>query len=156
MTELTLLGSPTSFPPLPQRWDGDRYEWADWQDHVPSSLDIHRAIDGQAYRCAGCGTSTHPYFATGRRHPSLGEMFAVDRIKRTRSGSEYITTEYEPAHTIVNLHATRCGWCGHTEVYDETSDELWTLDDTDYGPTGSTRPTETPHPDALAAEEHTQ
>lgn len=35
------------------------------------------------------------------------------------------------------FYATRCGWCGYTDVYEYATDELWELDATDYGPEGS-------------------
>ncbi len=153
--DLQLLGSPNTFPPLPQRWDGDHYLWDPWQQGVPSSLDIHMAADNDPNRCDACGTEALPHWAFGTRQPSAGEVVEVHRLRRTRrTRREYLITDYERARPTRTLYATRCAWCGHTEVYDLTSDEHWILDDTDYGPEGSRRPTDTPHPAALAAEEN--
>ncbi|WP_198008404.1 hypothetical protein [Leucobacter salsicius] len=155
MTQLHLLGSPSSFPPLPTRWDGDVVSWDNWQEHIRTSADFH----GDQPTCEGCGTDQRPHWATGSRHPSQGEVIETTTRHPYKApwGTTYQTphTRYTPATATIQFHATRCGWCGHTEVFDNDSQELWTLDDTDYNTTGSQRPTTTKHPAALAAEEDT-
>jgi len=150
---LHLLGSPMSFPALPARWDGDEVRWDAWEELPLSSLEFH----GHPYRCTDCGTTARPYTSIGRRQPGKGEVFEVIRHHRTitaRWGSTYTIPVYDHAAAwpVLQWWASRCGWCGHTEVYDTESREHWILDDTDYGPNGSRRPDDTPHPAALAAE----
>ena len=47
-------------------------------------------------------------------------------------------TQVEVGATL--LIATRCPSCRLDTVWDARNDETWTLDDTDYGPEGSTAP----------------
>lgn len=150
---LQLLGSPSSFPPLPGKWDGDLVEWSAWAAKPATSLEFH----GFEARCEGCGTTARQYIATGRRQPGVGEVVErwVPRTFTAKWGTTYTRDflTHAPASPLVQFHATRCGWCGHTTVYDQDSVELWTLDETDYGPDGSRRPAGTKHPAASAAEE---
>ncbi|UOQ58572.1 hypothetical protein MUN78_07040 [Leucobacter allii] len=153
---LRLLGAPTAFPTLPSRWDGDVVRWDDWQELPLSSVEFH----GKSYQCAACGTAARPYTSLGRRQPGTGEVFEVIRRHKTirsRWGKSYRIPVYDHATAwpVIQWIATRCGWCGLTEVVDLDSDETWILDDTDYGPDGSRRPEDTPHPAALALEDLT-
>lgn len=150
--ELRLLGDPATYPPLPTRWDGDAVRWDHWVEMPVTSIEFH----DRPYQCEDCGTTARPYTSLGRRQPGKGEVFETIRRHRTiraRWGRTYRIPirDHVPAWPIINWYATRCGWCGRTEVYDLHSREHWILDDADYGPTGSNRPTDTPHPDALAA-----
>lgn len=43
---------------------------------------------------------------------------------------------------VYDIHAFRCPGCGEVTVWDVASDEWWTLDESDYGPGGSTAPPE--------------
>lgn len=151
-----LRTSPSLFPALPQRWDGDVVKWDDWQEGVPTSADFHFG----PRTCDGCHSTIRPYWTFGRRQPGRGEVFETWKFQTitARWGTTYQVHRpiHVPAWPVIQFHATRCAWCGHTEVYDFDSTETWTLDDTDYGPDGSTRPTGTPHPAALDAAQETR
>lgn len=105
---LRQLGVPTNYPPLPAAWDGKPIKWDPWQRPLRTSIDF---ID--VWECAQCDLPTGAWVARGYDTNPLGTP------------------------TFINYSATRCGWCGHTEVYQHDTKELWVLDETDYGPDGS-------------------
>lgn len=105
--------------PLPVSWDGAPVKWSRWRN----SNRITICPPPKDSRCS-CGSATAPFVATGLRAPATGR----ERFARR--------------HAIRDLHAFRCPGCGEVTVWDSTSDEWWTLDNTDYGPNGSTPPPE--------------
>ena len=67
------------------------------------------------------------------------------RVKRTRSGREYVAgtvTVARRARPGVRMFASRCPDCGLDTVVDYTSEpeQVWTLDESDYGDAGSVHP----------------
>lgn len=104
--------------PLPAAWDGAPVKWGRWE----TSERIH-VCPPPKNRCE-CGSTRPPFFAVGLRAPA------------SESG------RFERRHALRDLHAFRCPDCGEVTVWDMTSDEWWTLDESDYGPQGSTPPPE--------------
>ena len=123
---------------LPPKWDGRRVDWSEW-DTDP----IFVCPPPTAPRCEGCGSAARQATSRGTVYPLDGEMFETHepRVKRTRSGREYVAgtvTVARWARPGVRLFAFRCLGCGLDEVFDLETRECWTLDETDYGDEGST------------------
>ena len=127
---------------LPPKWDGRRVDWSEW-DTDP----IFVCPPPTAPRCEGCGSAARQVTSRGTVYPLDGEMFETHEplVKRTRSGREYeagTTTVARRARPGVRLFASRCPDCGLDTVVDRTSghQQVWTLDESDYGDAGSVRP----------------
>lgn len=104
--------------PLPVAWDGREVKWSRWDSTE------HIVICPPPKSRCECGSQRAPFFAVGLR--------AVD------SGPG----RFQRRHALRDLHAVRCPDCGQVDVWDMDSDEWWTLDESDYGPNGSTPPPE--------------
>ena len=109
--------------PLPVAWDGRKVDWEPWER---STVQICPA---PASRCT-CGAVAPPFTARGLRHPDEGDLARAAAIPRIGRHTPLLAPRYD-------LFATRCPGCGETDVWDMISDKHWTLDDSDYGPTGS-------------------
>lgn len=105
--------------PLPVAWDGREVRWSRWS----SSDRIHICGTLNPQRC-DCGSERRPFTAVGLRAAEAG----VGRFARR--------------HALRDIHAFRCPDCGQVDVWDMDTDEWWTLDESDYGPAGSTPPPE--------------
>ena len=106
--------------PLPVAWDGREVKWSRWD----TALDVHICGPaGYEPRC-DCGSKRQPFVASGLRAADEGP----GRFARR--------------HAAKDLRAFRCPDCGQVDVWDMDSDEWWTLDESDYGPNGSTPPPE--------------
>jgi hypothetical protein len=117
---MTTAGRPHDLPPL---WDGRHVTWSPWRDVDPGSLAIHAPSD--AFACTGCGWITETQMRSiGRLHPEPGATFTID-------GTEL------PAWPVAVLAVRRCTGCGLDQVTDLDTGDVWDLDDTDYGDTGS-------------------
>lgn len=98
---------------LPVKWDGQPVDWHGW--HPPIEVrDLFLCSNNGLLRdpqpCSGCGHPFQPWWAQGL----------------TADGRTSITIE-------------RCGFC-NTAIALETGPDgtsEWTLDDSDYGPEGS-------------------
>lgn len=101
---------------LPDLWDWEPVQWDAWRD-TRTTLILH--VPAEHMACDKCGTVDENLVVFGKRprRPDLGQEFAVR-----------------------DLHAFRCRHCGHDTVTDQRTGEHWDLDETDYGPAGSTRP----------------
>lgn len=99
--------------PLPVAWDGWPVRWTRWA--APMLMFVCRQL-GKDPRCE-CGSTAPPFTASGVQARPRGDF-----------GVRY------------GLRAMRCPDCGSVTVWDLTSDEWWTLDESDYGPEGSMRP----------------
>jgi hypothetical protein len=121
---------------LPPIWDGWQVKWDAFED-PPAIFCPPRNPE----RCA-CGSVTPRQIARGWRQPMPGEMFESTRRKMGRSGRWVYLPTTVPAWPVIDLHAFRCVDCGETDVWDQLTDEWWTLGPEDYGPQGSVRPTE--------------
>lgn len=124
---------------LPPKWDGRRVDWSEW-DTDP----IFVCPPPTDPRCEGCGSAARQATSRGTVYPLDGDMFETHepRVKRTRSGREYVsgtTTVARRARPVVLLVVSRCPGCGLDTVVDRTSGHLqvWTLDESDYGDAGS-------------------
>lgn len=104
--------------PLPAAWDGREVKWSRWD-----STDRIIICPPPKSRC-DCGSTRAPFIAVGLRAADAGP----GRFARR--------------HALRDLHACRCPDCGQVDVWDMDSDEWWTLDESDYGPEGSTPPPE--------------
>ena len=127
---------------LPPRWDGRIVRWSEW-DTSPAFVCGPRG-PVRASRCEGCGSTASNATSRGTVYPLAGEMFEKHepRVKRTRSGREYVAgtvTVARWARPGVRLFASRCPDCGLDTVVDYTSEpeQVWTLDESDYGDEGS-------------------
>ena len=78
--------------------------------------------------------------ARGWRQPKAGETVQTVEQRRGRHGRAIDLVVTKPAWPVVDLYAFRCPECHEDQVWDMRTDEWWTLDDSDYGPTGSVRP----------------
>ncbi|CAN7240046.1 hypothetical protein LJR045_000962 [Microbacterium sp. LjRoot45] len=125
MTPLQLVSHP-----LPVAWDGRAVVWDRWEAPAPMFL----CPDVKREPCS-CGSTEQPFTARGRRDPSEERVAAAAQIPQIRRRAPLVWAVYD-------LHAFRCPSCGQVSVWDMASDEWWTLDDTDYGPTGSRPPPE--------------
>lgn len=105
--------------PLPVAWDGREVKWTRWG----STERIHICGSLKASRC-DCGSERRPFTSVGLRASDPGP----GRFARR--------------HALRDTYAFRCPECGQVDVWDMNSDEWWTLDESDYGPTGSVAPPE--------------
>lgn len=88
--------------------------------------------------CDVCGRVGRKLRSTGLRGPVPGATVEGERLRIHRNGRPVHATE--PAPALRTLHASRCVGCGHDQVLDTETNELWDLDDSDYGPDGSVAP----------------
>lgn len=121
---------------LPPIWDGWRVKWDAFEDSA-----VVICPPARPERCA-CGSVTARRIARGWRQPKPGETTESTRRKMGRFGRWVYLPTVLPAWPIIDLHAFRCWDCGATDVWDQRTDEWWTLGPEDYGPDGSSRPVE--------------
>jgi hypothetical protein len=107
---------------LPPRWDGHAITWRGWRQ-LETSMRFHLPLSELA--CRRCGLLEEQLVNRGRFDDVDGDL-------------------REP------LTAFRCPGCQHDQVL--AGDELWDLDETDYGPDGS-RPPASYQPPAMLLEE---
>jgi hypothetical protein len=112
--------------PLPTAWEGRRVEWGRWAAPVSAFICPPPRKPG---RC-GCGSSSSPYTARGLRHPDEDNRRRAESLPRIGRRRPLVWPLYD-------IHAFRCPDCGEVTVWDTATDEWWTLDESDYGPTGS-------------------
>lgn len=131
-SSLRLVGSRAD---LPARWDGRAVLWGEWR--IIEQLfvcDRTKRKPPEPDRCA-CGalTSTSHYavgLVADDADTTVAELATDDRFARYG----------RPRRGTRSLTAYRCPSCGADEVYDAATGEWWTLDESDYGPDGSTAP----------------
>lgn len=111
--------------PLPVAWDGRAVAWDRWEAPVP----VFVCPPPKPQPCE-CGSLAAPFTARGRRDPSAERVANADSLPRIGRRAPLVWSVYD-------LHAARCPSCGSVTVWDMESDERWTLDESDYGPTGS-------------------
>ncbi|QDG87138.1 hypothetical protein [Pseudarthrobacter sp. NIBRBAC000502770] len=119
---------------LPLLWDGVPVTWDAWSDYR-STLPLHVPADKMA--CHECGAVDESLIAWGIRPPAES-TFTTTTTKTTRSGHKYEAQVEVPAYPVHDIYAARCRHCGHDVVTDTRTNETWDLDETDYGPEGST------------------
>ncbi|RHA38703.1 hypothetical protein [Cellulomonas rhizosphaerae] len=132
MVHLSVVSAPRE---LPRAWDGRTVIWGPWHD-VRTSLVWH--LPPADFACPACGLIEESPCAVGTVRPLPGETTTVQHEKRLPSGRTYWRTETRAATPVLALFARRCTGCGHDQVHDRRTDEVWDLDDSDYGPEGST------------------
>lgn len=98
---------------LPPLWDDQPVQWQGWERPVWTTLALHLPLESLA--CRKCGN-----LAAASRNAGV--------VRPPGAG-----------HPTRRLFATRCD-CGHDQVYDLDTDELWDLEDSDYGDAGSVDP----------------
>lgn len=100
---------------LPPKWNGQHVIWDAWAAEEPPAR--HR-VPLDAPTCWKCGSTATPRSCSGvLEQPSRRFAVAWGRI-----------------------YVSRCADCGLDTVYDPAMDAIWTLDESDYGPTGSVEP----------------
>jgi len=126
---------------LPPFWDGHAVVWLPWE-YAPSGVFI--CPPPKAETCESCGKPT-----TERGFPcwSVAKGLRADSPILThadwvaedaaRARLPYLAKGKLPRHWWFTLHAFHCHHCQLDTVWDQTTDEWWTLDHTDYGPEGS-------------------
>ena len=135
---MTLRGLPP-VPDMPPKWDGVPVKWSEWSN-VRTTLALHAKPETLA--CRECGTVDESMVCFGTRPPPEGAPELVPVQRRTRSGKPYQSVEFNPARPVRDLWAYRCRHCGHDQVEDKRTGELWDLGPEDYTAEGST-PTDT-------------
>lgn len=105
--------------PLPVAWDGREVKWGRWESPL---VIVCSGMEREG--CDECGSKRQPFTAAGLRAADTGP----GRFARR--------------HALRDIHAFRCPDCGLVQVWDMDSNEWWTLDESDYGPKGSTPPPE--------------
>lgn len=111
--------------PLPAAWDGRAVAWTPWG----RALVVQICPPPKAERCS-CGSTDRPFTSRGLRDPDAEAAAVADALPRIGRRSPLV-------YPLYDLHAFRCPGCGEVEVWDQATDERWTLDESDYGPTGS-------------------
>lgn len=111
--------------PLPVAWDGRAVKWDAWEKPVFSTVRFHPKPE----RCT-CGSVNAPFTSRGLRDTDPDRVRALERLPR-------IGRRTKLAWPVYDLHAFRCPDCGEVTVWDMATDEVWTLDESDLGPTGS-------------------
>ncbi|AXH44440.1 hypothetical protein PP353_gp64 [Arthrobacter phage Kumotta] len=122
---------------LPPFWDGEPVTWDEWSD-VRTSLALH--IPAHEMACDKCGAIDENLIVWGIRPPEAPTIMTT-KTKTLPSGRKYETQVEVKAHPLRDIYASRCRHCGHDVVTDTRTDERWDLDETDYGPEGSTADT---------------
>lgn len=120
---------------LPPLWDGVPVTWRPFE---PTDATFICPAPKKAERCP-CGSSAHPLIAAGLR-PRDGVEVVRSTRRLKKSGRVVEWQEEVPAWPVYDLTAFRCPDCGEDVVWDQRTNEWWTLDESDYGPTGSDRP----------------
>lgn len=135
MTQLELI---PSTPDLPTIWDGRTVAWQGWTQTGPVFIcRPHRRPEP----CTSCKTTDQPAVNIGVVAPLPGETFTVPKtVTARRSGRVYDVDQQVPAWPVIELIAFRCPGCQLDTVWDQRTQAWWVLDETDYGPTGSTDP----------------
>lgn len=122
---------------LPPKWDGRPVDWSEWRP----ARELFICPPPPREPCRECKSTAPSLFNVGVVQPLPGETFEVDRVKRTKSGREYVSGKVaKPAWPLVRLHLFRCPDCLHDTVFDTVTDEWWDLDPSDYEPEGSRAP----------------
>lgn len=112
--------------PLPVAWDGRAVAWDRWESPL---VPMFIFPTPKRERCE-CGSDAAPFTARGRREPSAERVANAASLPRIGRPTPLVWSVYD-------LRAYRCPSCGIVSVWDMDSDELWTLDESDYGSTGS-------------------
>jgi hypothetical protein len=121
---------------LPNSWDGEPVEWTGWTAHR-STMIYHAPPD--VFCCRQCGTVDERLINFGKRPPETA-TYPSTRTRTTRSGRTYEQEIEVPSWPVVDLVASRCRHCRHDVVTDLRTDQVWDLEDEDYGPDGSNPP----------------
>lgn len=125
---------------LPPRWDGRIVEWSEWDTSSSYFVCGPRAA-AKREPCHQCRSDAQPLMCRGTVFPLAGEKATVDRLRRTKSGREYVAgTIQAPARPHLSLVVLRCPDCNLDMVLDRVRDQWWTLDASDYGDDGSAAP----------------
>lgn len=121
---------------LPPSWDGVPVTWRPFE---PSDAFFICPPPKKAERCP-CGSARPPLIAAGLRNRDGQTELVTRQRKLKKSGRIIDIREEAPAWPVYDLTAFRCPDCHEDVVWDQRTDEWWTLDETDYGTTGSDRP----------------
>lgn len=121
---------------LPPRWDGRIVVWQGWQAQPPAFI----CPPPRPSCCIACGSTAQRVINSGlvARSPRITHTdLADDEENRRRLGS---LAHKRPLIATYRLRVFRCPDCRHDEVHDGDTDQLWELDDSDYGDDGSVDP----------------
>jgi hypothetical protein len=107
---------PHDLPPL---WDGQVVQWSPWTDEggIDGRTTLVFHVPADHWACTGCGWIRDT------------ELRAV--------GTLMPDSVADTAWPVVRLIVRRCPGCQLDQVTDISTGEVWDLDDTDYGDTGS-------------------
>jgi hypothetical protein len=133
------LVEPLEERPLPVKWDGRDVTWDEFTLELMTSMEFHMtAAQRRKAVCAKCGTPDRErVHSTGTVHPLPGEtMEGTVRRRSKRTGKMLHVPTMVPAWPLRTLVAWRCV-CGLDTVWDMDKEEWWELDESDYGPDGS-------------------
>ena len=119
---------------LPPAWDGVPITWHGWTAHR-STLPLH--VPADALCCRKCGAVGENLINWGTRPPAE-PTWIIDKELTTKSGHRYRAPREVQSWPVRDIYAARCRHCRHDVVTDERTGEVWDLDESDYGPDGST------------------
>lgn len=125
--------------PLPVAWDGRAVEWRGWLDTGPIFIcDRSKRTNGLTIpTCEECG-SVRFRSCSGIVEPRPEDRERGEFLRYGPAGRPVYAIDL-PAPTM-ELTAHRCVGCGHDQVYEWPTGELWDLEPEDYGLLGSTAP----------------
>jgi hypothetical protein len=123
---------------LPPLWDGYRVRW----DAFAPMGAMHICPPPDIDACESCGSIADRLIATGLRHPLPSETLESTRTKTGRFGRPVRVPTTIPAYPLRDLYAFRCPDCLGDDVWDQRTDEWWSLGPEDYTDAGSVRPDE--------------
>lgn len=128
---------------LPPMWDGLAVLWNGWEYVPPSTLTMFHSRGRDV--CEGCGMPDtergFPCWSANRGLVAVSAVLTHDDLRyeeENRARLGHLAHKRRP-RALWRLHAFRCHHCKLDTVWDVDTDEMWTLDHTDYGDEGSSR-----------------
>lgn len=120
---------------LPPRWDGHPVEWRPWQPGYTTTYEWHAK---QPTVCGHCASTSKPSTAHGVVYaPETGLIQFRPRGGYPHHLGQAKAAAHARGAPVRWLTAFRCPDCRTDRIHDQTTNELWDLDDSDYTNEGS-------------------
>lgn len=141
MSAPTLTVVPGRAHDLPPLWDGRRVGWREWAKG-PVFVCGPRSLERTEPPCPACSSTKQRWRAAGvlAARPGATVSGWQDVPSKRQPGRTWRRQTTEPERSRMRLMAFRCPDCAHDTVLDIETDEVWELDETDYGDDGSADP----------------
>lgn len=131
---------------LPPKWDGRIVEWTGWEPSLapvficpPPRVPVRDESPRRCEYARGTNTERNVGIVAVSPATTQADLDYENENRRLLGGA----VGKRPLLAYRRLVVTRCCHvCCQDAVYDMDTDELWDLDDTDYGDEGSVAPTE--------------